>query len=342
MVRWMMAVSVLSCGLIGCVAPHTSQAPRPLTPESVAREINGSDLEGVRRVWYKIGAERPGVPGRRPDVFKVAGRPGAYGAGPFSAQVFRVDLDGSTDGITGAEGGSDAVVRIGDGAGWDWQFLAFMDSPDGWRYAGSVELPENRVGAPVPEVRTLGPGLSWLVVRTYRQATRPLTEQEMVWHQVRDGRLVEVLRAPVEGHRMGSTTPFDVVYRAEVLDVFLTPENRPAVTVNVEAVYSNARREAFPGLTELFRRTGVVRYVQDRATGRFTLDAGSEWSAEELAGLLTESADQFVHNNRVQLVELSQSGDGAKRQWVSRLRRDCASDEVRRELTALVEVETAR
>jgi hypothetical protein len=148
---------------------------------------------------------------------------------------------------------------------------------------------------------------------------------------------------PSEGHRMGQGAPFHASYTSEILDVFLTPDNRPAVTLSVEAVYANAREEAFPGLRELFRRSGVVRYVQDAATGKFRLDPrGSEWSAEELAGLLTESADQFVHNNRVQLVQMAHSGDAPRRLWVSRLRQDCVSEEVQTELGALVTVETDR
>lgn len=336
-------VGVSVAGLVGCAGNSAHQA---ISPQTIAAEANGADLEGVRKVWYKLGAERPGVAGRRPAAFKVAGRPAGYADGPFTADVFRVDLDGSVEGVSG---GSDAIVRIGDPASWDWQFLAFVDTSagsgggagnGGWRYVGAIDLPDNRVGAPVPETRTLGPGQSWLVVKTYKQAAKSLNERETSWHQVRSGRMVEVLRTPLEGRRIGTAASFDAAYQCEVLDVFLTPDNVPAITLRVDAVYSNSRRDAFPGLGELFRRSGVARYVQDRATGKFTLDpTGSEWAAEELAGLLTESADQFVHNNRVQLVELAQSGNDAKRKWVARLRQDCASPEVQKELTALVTAE---
>ncbi len=327
-------IPVVALALVGCAG---EQAHRGATPETVAAEINGSNLENVKSVWYRLGASRPGL---QPCAFKTTGRPAGYAQGPFSAEVFRVDLDGKP---TGVSGGMDAVVRVGDSAAWDWQMLAFLDSPSGWRYAGNIDLPDNRVGAPIPQTRTLGPGQSWLVVDSNKQASTAIVERESVWFQVRDGRLTEVLRMPVEGHRIGLAAPFDVAYRAEVLDVFLTPENRPAVTLNVEAVYSNARRDAFPGLAELFRRTGVARFVQTGDNGKFVLDtAGSDWSRDELAGLLTESADQFVHNNRVQLVEMAQSSDPAKKQWVSRLRQDCMSPEVRQEITVLVTVETDR
>lgn len=334
MVRQSLSLTFITLGLVGCAGQQTTQV---VTPDSVAAELKGADLEGVRNVWDKLGETRGG---QRPATFAVAGRPAGYAAGPFSAEVIRMDLDGSADGVRAT---SDAIVRVGDPAAWDWQLLAFLDAPDGWKYAGRVDLPNQRVGAPVPETRTLGPGRTWMLVQTNKQSTKAVVEREMAWHQVRAGRLVEVLRTPVEGHRVGLTAPFDVAYRAELLDVFLTPDNEPAVTMNLEVSYSNARRDAFPGLGELFRRSGVVRYVQDPVSGRFVLDAaGSDWANAELAALLTESADQFVHHNRVQLVDLAHSPDDAKKRWVARLVQDCASEDVRRELTALVSVEPDR
>jgi hypothetical protein len=323
---------MVAVGVIGCAG---EEPQRVASPEAAAAEIIGADLDRVKSVWREVGASWPGP---KPTVFKTTGRPGDYANGPFTADVFRLDLDGSVDGVGS---GSDAVVRVGDPASWDWQLLAFLATPDGWRFAGSVDLPEQRVGAPVPRSRTLGPGRTWLIVDANKQMDRSITEREAVWYQVRDGRVAEVLRTPLEGHRVGLTAPFDVAYRAEVLNVFLTPDNHPAVTVNVEAVYSNARRDAFPGLSELFRRSGVVRFVQMGEAGRFVMEtADSDWTKEELAGLLTESADQFVQNNRVQLVELANSQDVSKRQWVSRLRQDCATPEIRREVSALVTVDT--
>lgn len=323
-------IPVAALALAGCAG---EEAHRACTPETVAAEINGGDVETVRRAWYRLGATGPG---RQPEVFKIKGRPAGYAQGPFTADVFRLDLDAAPNGVRGAD---DAIVRISDPAAWDWQFLAFLDSPDGWRYAGYIDLPDNRVGAPTPRSRALGPGQSWLTIDVCKQASGTISEKETAWYQLRNGKLVEVLRTPVEGRRIGLTAPFDAAYRAEVLDVFLTQDNRPAITINIEAVYTNARRDAYPGLNELFRRTGVARFVQNRTDGRFVLDPSSEWSKEELAGLLTESADQFVHNNRVQLVEMARCGDPVKAQWVARLRHDCASDEVRHELTALMDVD---
>jgi hypothetical protein len=323
-------IPVSALALVGCAG---EQAHRAATPETVAADISGGNLDTVRRAWYRLGATGPG---RQPEVFKTKGRPAGYAQGPFTADVFRLELDAAPNGVRGAD---DAIVRISDPAAWDWQFLAFLDTPGGWRYAGYIDLPDNRVGVPTPRTRTLGPGQSWVNIDVCKQATGATTEKETAWYQLRNGRLVEVLRTPVEGRRIGLTAPFDVAYRAEVLDVFLTPDNRPAVTMTVEAVYTNARRDAFPGLNELFRRSGVARFVQTGADGRFVLDAGSEWSKEELAGLLTESGEQFVHNNRVHLVEMARSGNPVKAQWVARLRHDCASDEVRHELTALMDVD---
>ncbi len=264
-------------------------------------------------MWYRLGVSRPGV---QPQAFKTLGRPANYAQGPFTAEVFRMDLDGSA---TGVESGMDAIVRVADPAAWDWLLLAFLDSqPAGGSRARSI----CRNTAWARRRRGRAPSARAVVAhRGYLQAiVEGRDERETAWYQVRDGRLVEVLRTPAEGHRMGLTASFDVAYRAEVLDLFLTPENHVAVTVNIEAVYSNARREAFPKLAELFRRTGVAKFVQRTEGGAFTLDTRSDWSKEELAGLLTESADQFVHNNRVQLVELAHSSDPAKKQWVSRLR----------------------
>jgi hypothetical protein len=308
-----------------------------LSPDSVAQRLNGSDLDTVRTVWQRLGETQAG---RRPDTFKTAGRPAGYDRGPFTAEVFRLDLDGSPDGVGG---GSDALVRVGDPAAWDWQFLAFLGAPGGWRYAGRVDLPENRVGAPIPETRTLGPGLTWLLVTANDQTGKSLAERSTRWYQVRSGRLTEVLRIPGEGHRVSLDAPFDVAYKAAVLDLYLTTDNEASVSVNLEVVYTNSRRDSFPGLAELFRRSGTLRYVQDRASGKFVLDgAGSDWSETELAGLLTGSADQFVHNNRVQLHELAHSGDEARRRWVARLVQDCASEDVKRELSAIVTAEETR
>lgn len=334
MIRTSIAGSLLALSLVGCAA-STSTNSASMSPDAVAQTLNGANLETVRTVWQRLGETRAG---RRPDTFKTAGRPAGYDAGPFTAEVFRVDLDGSPEGVGG---GTDAIVRVGDPAAWDWQFLAFLGQPGGWRYAGRVDLPDNRVGAPVPQTRTLGPGLTWLLVTSNDQAGKSLAERSTRWYQVRSGRLQEVLRIPSEGHRVSLEAPFDVAYKAELLDLYLTTDNEASVSVNMEVVYTNSRRDSFPGLEELFRRNGTLRYVQDRATGRFILDAaGSDWSETELAGLLTGSADQFVHNNRVQLHELAHSGDEVKRRWVSRLVQDCASQDVKRELTAIVTAES--
>ena len=53
-------------------------------------ELNGSDLAHVRDVWYRLGAERPGL---RPATFQTGAKPAGYDQGPFSARVFRVELD---------------------------------------------------------------------------------------------------------------------------------------------------------------------------------------------------------------------------------------------------------
>lgn len=326
--------AVVLAGLVGCAGHETQRAAS--SPDAVAATIHGANLETVKSTWYRMGASRPGL---APAAFKTTGRPATYPEGPFTAEVFRMELDGSN---TGIDGGTDAIVRVSDAAGWDWQLLTFLDTPGGWQFAGAVDFPNNRVAAPAPRTRTLGPGMTWMMVDSHKQSSKAVNEREMVWYQVRNGRMTEVLRAPAEGHRIGVGAPFNVAYRAEVLDVFLTPNNRPAVTINLEAVYTNARPDGFGGLTELFRRTGVLRLVQAGDNGKFILDGGSDWSKDELAGLLTESADQFVHNNRVQLVDLAHSPDPNKRRWLARLQQDCDSPEVRQELAALVEVESSR
>src|SRR5262245_59220375 len=91
--------------IAGCADQMAQQSS--LSPESVATQLNGTDLEHVRTLWYRLGAERPGV---HPTVFKAHGRPPAYVNGPFTTRLFRVDLDGSARGIAG---GSDALVRVG-------------------------------------------------------------------------------------------------------------------------------------------------------------------------------------------------------------------------------------
>lgn len=326
--------SGLALCIVGCADQRSA---RSTTPDAVAAEVSGGSLKDVRDVWYRLGMTRAG---EAPTAFRTTGRPAGYDAGPFSAQVFRVDLGGDARGVGG---GTDTVVRIGDGAAWDWQFLAFLDSPEGWRYAGSIDLPDNRLGAPTPEVRTLGPGRSWLVVKSYRQASPAITQQDSVWYQARNGRIVEVLRAPAEGRRAAGAAPFDVAYRGEIIDTALTTDNEVAVTVSVEAVYTNARKDAFPNVGELFRRTGVIRYVQSNSTGRFSMDPkSSAWSQPELDALLTADADVFVRMNPVQIAQLARSGDDARRRWLARLAQDCSSPETRSELTSLAGVETDR
>jgi hypothetical protein len=317
-------------------AAGCASAPRHYSPEGAAARINGGDLAAVHDVWYQLGMKVEAIVHKEDDVFTTAGRPEQYAAGPFSAQVFRmINLDG--------QGDLDAIVRIADPGNWDWQLLVFVSAPrepGGWKCVGKVDLPGHRYGSPEFDTVSLGPSQAWLVVTSQRDGApgEAISCTMKTWYEVRYDRLMQVLRLPASGHRSGPTLPFEVAYRAEVTDVFLTPDNLPGITARVEAIYTNARTTSIPTVTELFTRQGEVRYVQSKASGLFLIDPGSTaWTQAEIDGLPSDNAEGFLQHNFSHVFEMARSGDPARREWVGRLLLQCTESAEKRDLTAVLD-----
>lgn len=305
---------VLTLG--GCAGSRSTAA----APDTIAAQVAGHDMPSVRDAWRSLGIYDS-------DSFHAAGMSEDYKSGPFSARVFHLEIDGRND----SANGTDAVVRIGDPAEWDWQYLVFANRPSGWKFLGKIDLPNNRLEDPKPESIVMGPDRAWLIVHSLRSGrgrdahpTAPgsQTQYETRWFQAKGDTLVEVLRLPGHGRRADAGLPFSVTYRAEVVDTFFTPQNQPAVTYRVEAAYSHDG-EPGSGPGTLFQREGVVRFVQS-ATGRFVMDSShSAWTEGQLAGLATDGPDDFLKHNARQVAELARSQDPAKRLWVGRLLAQC-------------------
>jgi hypothetical protein len=292
----------------GCAGNHSG----PATPDTIATDVSGHDMPAVRDAWRSLGLYNS-------ECFRAAGTSDNYRSGPFSARVFHLEVDGRNDGGNG----TDAVVRIGDPAEWDWQYLVFASRSSGWKFLGNIDLPNNRLEDPKPESVVIGPGRAWLVVHSLRPSNNGLSaEYDTRWFQVMGDRLVEVLKMPGHGRRYDSSLPFSVTYRAEVIDTFLTPENQAAVTYRVEATYFGSGTPAW-GREPLFRREGIARYVQ-AANSRFILDSSqSTWTEGQLTGLAKDGTDEFLHHNARQVSELARSEDADKRLWVGALLSQC-------------------
>ncbi len=311
-----------------------STASGPLDPQNVAANINGHDLVRLRDVCLALGVHDGGS-------FSPPGMPADYARGPFSATILRLEFDGHAGrssaastflGAARAEGGGpDAVVRIGDPAGWDWRLLAFTDTPSGWTFVGSIDLPQYRYGRPAPESVVLGPGKAWLAVKSQEGgAGTGFADEATTWYEVRNDRLAEALRIPARGFRSDGRMPFDVTYQGEIIDTYLTAQGLAAVRVRYEAVYTNARRDSMPGLKELFRKRGVATYVQNAATGRFEIDkATSPWAQGELETLVSATSDDLVRYNQQRLLGMARSPIQECRQWVGRLLLECSESEAK-------------
>lgn len=264
-------------------------------------------VAGVRRLWTELGIAS--------DLFS-----GLEGDAPVSIERHSVELNGVD--------GDETLLRLSDSSGQEVQYLALRRDGDGWGTQGRVELRNQRLNPPWHRVEVLG-NRRWLVIQSLRGSGSGFERYQETWYAA-DG-LKPVLSFPSGGHVRGHGMPFNRTFTGTKIGLSAA-EDRPVVEVEISAHYVNGDAIPIEGLTDLFTRSGVVRYRWDSETSKFMLDeAGSALTEVEVVGIFADDAQGFLLHNFPQLRELALGDDDLKKRWLRRFleaRDDCTEKTV--------------
>lgn len=179
--------------------------------------------------------------------------------------------------------GQDPVVilRLHDSHDWDWQYLVFTRRIGGWCFAGHIDLPGQKYEPPSSRFVEVAPGQRCLVIHQLSCSGTGCLLYEDVWHSLAPGRVVEVLRYPVEGHVVGWGLPWDRIFSVKVTD------GAHDVSGNLRLRLA-ARADFYPPGSDLeppshHSKTGNLVLEWSREQGRFDLDRRhSDMTLEQL------------------------------------------------------------
>lgn len=256
--------------------------------------ITRDGVAGVRRLWTELGITS--------DLFSDL-EPGAA----IVIERHIVELDGSE--------GDEVLLRLADGSGVEVQYLALRRNGEAWTSLGRVDLRGQRLNPPWHRIEVLG-DRRWLVIQSLRGSGSGFERYHETWH-ASDG-LRQVLSFPSSGHVRGHGMPFNRTFTGAKTGLSAV-DGRPVVEVEISAHYVNGDAFAIEGLTDLFTRTGVVRYRWTEESSRFVIDeAGSGLTEVEIVGIFADDAQGFLLHNFAQLREIALGGDDLKKQWLRR------------------------
>lgn len=163
------------------------------------------------------------------------------------------------------------ILRLHDSHDWDWQYLVFTWRMGIWRFAGHLDFPDQKYEPPSSRYVEVAPGQRCLAIRQLSCSGTGCLLYEDVWHRLERGRVVEVLRYPVDGHVVGWGLPWDRIFA--VTATYGTHEVSGSFRLRLAV-----REDFYPPDSDLeppshHSKAGSLILDWNREQGRFELDS---------------------------------------------------------------------
>lgn len=294
-----------------------------LTPAQVEEQLAGAFTSDAIRVYQNLG-----ISSRHYTV------PYSIDAGPLQVDRFEVELDGKD--------GMDAVVRIGDKNGMQWQFLVFLSDHDGWHLVETLNTSGMNAN-PKLRVERGTHGERWLVMTSSMGRGKNYLLASDSWLEVTQDGIRGVLSAPRNGYYTNATI-VDWELSAESIVLDTTDGMSIEYSLKATLMASEANAAASDPLVffpdepvPLLDRREVVMYVWNGS--RFVLETGQVgWPDAGLVyDLLQSDADTTLELYAQEIRTLAKSDDPWVLRWVRNLLSQCGESELKAEVRRVLE-----